>query len=123
MVWVEANSPDVIRIDPDEALEPFTITLEEGIRFTLAIEAVGGDILSASAIAEEIAVDPVLILLDEDDEPIAMDDDSAGGIDDADAIMEDFEIPEDGTYTLVIGYAGGGSEGNVRLDIRRNSVR
>ena len=123
LVWVEINAPDVTRIDPDDALEPFTITMEEGVRFILPIEAVGGDVLTASAIAEVETIDPVLILLDGDGEAIAMDDDSAGGIAEVGAIIEDFEIPDDGTYTLVIGYAGGGSEGDVTLDVRLNSVR
>lgn len=123
MVWVAMNSPRIVSLDPDDALEPFTITLEEGIRFELPIEAAAGDLLTVSAIAEEVAVDPVLILLDESGNPITVDDDTAGGIDDADAIIEDFEIPEDGDYTLVIGYAGGGSDGDVRLDVHLNRVR
>lgn len=123
MVWVEANAPRTSRIDPDDALEPFTITLEAGIHYTLAIEAVAGDILTASAVARDETIDPVLILLDGNGNPITVDDDGAGGIADVDAIIEDFEIPEDGDYTLVIGYAGGGSEGDVRLDVRLNSVR
>jgi tetratricopeptide (TPR) repeat protein len=123
LFWVEANSPRVARIDPDDALEPFTVTMEEGIRYVLPIEAVGGDVLTASAVSEVETIDPVLILLDGNGDPITMDDDGAGGIAEVDAIIEDFEIPEDGDYVLVIGYAGGGSEGDVRLDVRLNSVR
>lgn len=123
MVWVESNSPDDVRIDPDDALEPFTITMEEGVRFILRIEAVGGDTLTASARARQQTVDPVLILIAPDGDPITMDDDGGGGFGELDAVIEDFELPEDGEYTLVIGYAGGGSEGDVTLDVRLNSVR
>jgi tetratricopeptide (TPR) repeat protein len=121
LVWVETNAPNDISIDPDDALEPLTITLEEGSHFVLAIEGEEGDLLTASAIGQVETVDPVLILLNEDGDPITVDDDSAGGIAEVDAIIENFELPEDGEYTLVIGYAGGGANGDVRLDVRLNS--
>lgn len=120
--WIERNAPDAEAIDPDDALEPFTLTFEDGsIYYTLEIEAEAGDILTASAVAEQITFDPALVLLDPDGNPITVDDDTAGGIGEVDAIIDGFELPEDGVYTLIIGYAGGGSVGDVEVDVRLNS--
>ena len=121
LVWVEENAPEVETIDPDDALEPFTLALEGSTHYTLALEGEEGDVLSASAVGRVATVDPVLILLDPDGVPIMMDDDSGEGIGELDAAIEDFELPADGEYTLVIGYAGGGAVGDVRVDVRLNS--
>jgi Flp pilus assembly protein TadD len=49
--------------------------------------------------------DPLLVLLDPNGNPIAGDDDSGG---DLDALIEDFELPMGGTYTLWVSHAEGG---------------
>jgi tetratricopeptide (TPR) repeat protein len=121
LVWVEDTAPESETIDPDDASEPFTISLEEGIHYLLALEGEAGDVLSASAVGRQETVDPVLILLDPDGVPIAMDDDSGEGIGGVDAAIDGFELPDDGEYTLIIGYAGGGANGDVRVDVRLNS--
>jgi tetratricopeptide (TPR) repeat protein len=118
LTWVNMTAPNMEEIDPAEAVEPFTVTLEEGTHFMLEIEGEEGQTLTATAAARQGTVDPLLILIDPDDNPIMMDDDSGGGFGELDATIEDFELPEDGTYTLIIGYAGGGSEGDVRVDVR-----
>lgn len=121
LVWVEQTAPDAETVDPDNAVEPFTVALEEGLHYTLQLEGQAGDLLTASAAGRQAAVDPALILLDPDGDPIALDDDSGGGLGELDAQIEGFELPEDGEYTLVIGYAGGGANGDVLVDVRLNS--
>lgn len=122
MVWINRTAPDSETIDPDDAVEPFSLTFEEGIHYTLTLEAEAGDMLRASAVGRQETIDPVLVLLDPSGRPITMDDDSGGGLGEVDATIADFELPEDGEYTLIIGYAGGGSEGEVRVDVRLNSA-
>jgi len=50
-------------------------------------------------------VDPLMTLLDPDGNPIAGDDDFGGGLN---ALIDGFELPEDGTYTLLVSHAEGG---------------
>lgn len=120
LAWVDMTAPNREEVDPADALEPFTVTLEEGTHYTLEIEGEEGQSLTATAAGRQGTVDPVLILLDPDDDPIMVDDDSGGGLGELDATIENFEMPEDGTYTLIIGYAGGGSDGDVRVEVRLN---
>jgi hypothetical protein len=47
-------------------------------------------------------------LLDPDGNPIAGDDDTGLGMNGLDAMVEDFELPSDGTYTLLVSHAEGG---------------
>jgi pre-peptidase len=62
--------------------------------------------------------DPLIALLGPDGEPIAGDDDFGGGLD---SEIDNFELPEDGTYTLLVSHAEGGYDfgfqGIVRVDI------
>ena len=44
--------------------------------------------------------------------PVAGDDDSGG---DLNALIEDYVIPSDGTYTLVVSHAGGNPNGALRV--------
>ncbi|MEM6283739.1 MAG: hypothetical protein AAF787_16230, partial [Chloroflexota bacterium] len=58
-------------------------------------------------------VDPVVVILNDDNEPIFVDDDGGFGL----AVsIEDYIVGE-GNFTLVIGHAGGGSTGRIQADI------
>jgi tetratricopeptide (TPR) repeat protein len=50
-------------------------------------------------------IDPLISLLGPDGTPIAGDDDFGGNLDSA---ITDFELPADGTYTILLGHAEGG---------------
>ncbi|MEM9951276.1 MAG: tetratricopeptide repeat protein [Chloroflexota bacterium] len=62
--------------------------------------------ISASDQADTI-VDPLITLLGPDGTPIAGDDDFGT---DLNSLIEDFELPEDGTYTLLVSHAEGGAQ-------------
>lgn len=67
---------------------------KEGQEISIAASDFGGAI-----------VDPLITLLDPDGNPIAGDDDFGGGLD---SLIDDFELPDDGTYTLLVSHAEGG---------------
>lgn len=117
--WVQLNAPNAEPLGAQVETLPFeeSVELETGLYFTLTFEAEAGDLLTAEAIAETATVDPVLIVLDEDGNAITSDDDTGLGIGELDALISGYELPEDGTYTLILGYAGGGDNGEVQLTV------
>ena len=71
-----------------------------------------GDVVTMTASSTE--ADPVIVLLGPDNQPLAGDDDSGNSID---SLISEFELPEDGTYTLLVSHAGGGSYGSIRVSL------
>lgn len=85
-----------------------TLTLRMNYRrvFRITFDGNAGDVISISADdSPETAVDPLIALLAPDGTPIAGDDDFGGGLN---SLISDFELPETGTYTLLLGHAEGG---------------
>jgi tetratricopeptide (TPR) repeat protein len=88
-----------------------TIEIEMVFRRVYMIEFEGEEgqeiTISAREIGETLT-DPLIALLDPDGNPIAGDDDSGVGANGLDSELEDFELPDDGTYTLLVSHAEGG---------------
>jgi tetratricopeptide (TPR) repeat protein len=88
-----------------------SIEIEMAYRRVYVIEFEGEEgqeiTLSASEFGDT-ATDPLIALLDPDGNPIAGDDDTGLGMNGLDAMVEDFELPSDGTYTLLVSHAEGG---------------
>jgi tetratricopeptide (TPR) repeat protein len=92
----------------EEAAIGDTLDLEMAYRrvYRISFEGEAGDVVTLTARdTGETVVDPLIALVGPDDEPIAGDDDFGGGLD---SQIEDFELPADGTYTLLLGHAEGG---------------
>jgi uncharacterized protein YgiM (DUF1202 family) len=89
------------------------LALQDGRAFYITFDAQGTQVLDVSARTNSDA-DPLLVLLDPNGLPIASDDDSGVNLD---AVMRDVSLPSSGTYTLVLGHAGGRDSGNVNLSI------
>jgi len=66
---------------------------------------------------DQAGVDPLIALLDPDGTAIAGDDDTGGVLD---SLVENFELPADGTYTLVVSHANGGYEGKLSVLVSEN---
>lgn len=66
-------------------------------------------------VANSAQVDSLVVLLDPAGLPIAADDDSALGLN---ALILDFTLPADGSYTLLVGHARGGWEGEIALTVQ-----
>lgn len=62
-----------------------------------------------------VGVDPLLVLLDTDGNPIAGNDDGGGELD---SLLRDYELPANGTFTAVISHANGGFVGTVNVSLK-----
>jgi Flp pilus assembly protein TadD len=100
-------------LTPGEAV---VVTLTEGAAFQFTFTAEAGARVSISAQARPgDSADPLLLLTDEDRDIIASDDDTGGGAAGIDALIRDVRIARSGTYTVTLGHALGGSEGQVAV--------
>jgi len=85
-----------------------TIEVEMAYRRVIAISFEGEEGQVVNITADDFGgaiVDPLIALLDPDGEPIAGDDDFGGALN---SLIDDFELPEDGTYTVLLSHAEGG---------------
>lgn len=89
----------------------------------ITFEGTAGQAVSLSAreaVPEQ--VDPLIVLLDPNGNPIAGDDDFGGNLD---SLIDDFALPVTGTYTLLVSHAEGGYasgfEGIVRVALENCS--
>lgn len=98
--------------------EPFTIVMPGNTTFRIPITLSAGDRLTVRAEGQSPAVDPTIIILDPDNTPIFADDDGGVGQFGLDAVIDGFPVPEDGDYIIEIGFAGGGSTGEVIVTVR-----
>jgi len=96
----------------------FDLPMREGWVYNIPFTATSGQTVDIDV--ETVApgfVDPLIMILGPDNEPLTGDDDIARN--DYDATIDGFELPADGQYTLVISHAEGGANGtvNVNLDV------
>lgn len=85
-----------------------TIEVEMAYRRIVSISFEGEAGQEISITADDsggTVVDPLITLLDPDGNPIAGDDDFGGALN---SLIDNFELPEDGTYTLLVSHAEGG---------------
>jgi tetratricopeptide (TPR) repeat protein len=116
--WLLLNEQRPIDHDAVTPGEPFTVQMQEGYVYRIPFEADAGQVVTVTANdADESGVDPLVVIVNEGGEALVGDDDGGG---DYDSLVEDFAIPQGGTYTLVVGHAGGGSVGAVEVMIELN---
>ncbi len=91
------------------------IEMAYGSVYRIRFEGEAGQQLTLAARDPEgMVVDPLIALQDPQGQTIAGDDDFGGELD---SMIEDFELPQTGTYTLIVSHANGGFEGLVRVSI------
>lgn len=103
--------------------EPAVIEMSQGSVFRFTFDAKAGDHLQLSALPANryITIDTLIVVLGSDGTPLAGKDDNVlqENIHDKNydfgATIDDFEAPEDGTYTLVVTHAGGDNQGTVNV--------
>lgn len=97
----------------------FELPMREGWVYNIPFSAVQGQTvdIDVKTIAPGF-VDPLIMVLGPNNQPLIGDDDIARS--DYNASIEDFRLPADGQYTLVISHAEGGANGtiNVALDVQ-----
>ncbi len=96
--------------------EAFNGTISgKGVQVVVSFPGTAGDVITIAAKTPDSSLDPLLMLRAPDDAPIAFNDDA--NEDTADAEIEAFELPEDGTYTIIIAGVGGTSTGTFELTL------
>jgi tetratricopeptide (TPR) repeat protein len=99
-----------IDLRPGESL---VVQMIEGQIYTLSFDGHAGQTINVSASARpEQNTDPLLVIVDPNRNPVAADDDSGGQYN---AAIRNFTLKDDGVYLIVLGHAGGGTNGPVRV--------
>lgn len=94
----------------------FDLPMREGWVYNIPFSAVAGQTVDIDV--ETLApgfVDPLIMILGPDNQPLIGDDDIARN--DYNATIEGYELPADGQYTLVISHAEGGANGTINVDV------
>jgi|GEM_PF-4351658 len=88
---------------------------EQGHQILVMIEGEAGQLFTAETSRPNFDLDPVLMLRNAEGDPVVFNDD----VDDEsrDARIDGFELPEDGTYTLVVASANGRGIGDFALTV------
>jgi hypothetical protein len=125
--WRYLQHLETERIERDiKANQPLALTMEEGRVFALSFEAKAGDVVNITANSlkegepeEPDVVDPLMVLLF-DGAPMQADDDtlrSDGTLINMNSHIDDYDVTRDGTYTILLSHAGGGSYGMVDVTL------
>lgn len=94
----------------------FELPMREGWVYNIPFDATSGQTVDIDV--ETVApgfVDPLIMILGPDNQPLIGDDDVSRN--DYNASIEDFQLPEDGQYTLIISHAEGGANGTINVGI------
>jgi tetratricopeptide (TPR) repeat protein len=95
--------------------EPLTLDMVPSHSYRITFEANAGQMLTLSATTDQEDVDPIMALMNADGEVLDGDDDGAGGLN---ALIADFSVPVDGTYTLLVSHTLDGDAGAVEVSIQ-----
>lgn len=111
--WIRANLVDQknnLALRPGESQ---VVPMSRGLVYIFAFDGVAGQKISLTASTRsDEQIDSLLILTDNQLNPITADDDSGGN---ANASISDYVLPQDGSYAVILSHAGGNANGNVRL--------
>jgi len=110
--WVENIESAAVDLDPMPSRLARVYEMAQGIVYRIPVEAIAGQRLSV--IASSRSVDPIVILLDPQGNPIAADDDGGQGLS---SYLREAPLPEDGEYTILVSHARGGWAGRVAIAI------
>ncbi len=119
--WFKQTSARDVTWDRYTPGYPFTIGVEQNWMYALPLEGPAGQLVTVTAsvvTSSHTDVDPLIVVLDGDGQPIAANNDRAAHRPDA---ALDLVLPADGAYTIVIGHARGFS-GPVRVKVERGPV-
>jgi hypothetical protein len=94
-----------------------TVAMKTGTVYQMTFEGQAGETVDATATgAEGATVDPLIGILDAAGKPLIFNDDLIPEEDQNSRIAE-YILPADGVYTLVVGQAGGSSEGEINVTL------
>ncbi len=110
---------------PIDSSANFTEYMYANYRYDIPLELRQGDVVSISvtSLVEE-QVDPIIVLVDASGHPVAGNDDMRyqdGSLVSMNSYINSYDVTSKGEYTLMISHAGGGSYGDIDIDIRIDS--
>jgi len=109
--WLRLINTEDITGDPiTEETDQRVIGMSYGKTYRIPFNAESGDRFGVSATSQ--FVDSLVILIDPDGNPIMANDDGGQGLN---SFILDFTLPMDGSYTLLIGHARGGWDGEIEV--------
>lgn len=112
--WMDLINTREIKQPPlSNSTNNVVLEMNYGMRHRVPFEANSGDRLGV--VANSATVDSLVVLLDPDGKPIMADDDSGQGLN---SFILDFTLPQNGTYTLLVGHARGGWTGKIELTLQ-----
>lgn len=113
---IKVRTSELVQGDALVADQPIQVTMTFGRTFHLPFEAQAGQSLGVSVTSVHPGeVDPVVMVLSPEGAPLAYNDDASD--ESLDAQVADYLIPANGTYTVVVSQANGGSEGPVEITL------
>ncbi len=93
--------------------ESQVVAMAPGRVYVMSFQGHAGEKVTVkTATQPDIQIDSLLILADNQLNPLVADDD---GGDNYNAVISQFVLPNDGSYAVILSHAGGNSEGSVRL--------
>jgi tetratricopeptide (TPR) repeat protein len=124
LAWADRIQTDEEDAGPLTGGEPVVVPMAQGSVFRFTFEGKAGEHLSLSAVPTQryADIDTLIIILGPDGTPLTGKDDNVPQLDihnrdyDFSATIDNFEVPEDGTYTLIVTHAGGNNEGLVSVE-------
>lgn len=117
--WMDnISTREIISFDHLGSSQPLVIEMEPGWVYSFPFDATEGQMLNIAAtrVANGGDADPLVVVVDADRNALVGDDDGGGNLD---AMIENYVIPADGEYTLIVSHAMGGGSGQigVRLNL------
>jgi tetratricopeptide (TPR) repeat protein len=97
------------------------VEMSEGIVYDFVFAARAGQSITAIATSDSHMVDPLLVLVDENGEAVFASDDQLyqdGSLLSMDSYIRNHTITASGLYTLRLSHAGGGSYGDVKVNLQ-----
>jgi tetratricopeptide (TPR) repeat protein len=94
--------------------QPITLPIRYGTSYLLRFSANAGDVLTFN-VTNLGDVDPIAIVLDASGTPVTSQDDQPNG--NLDVFLQDVSMPFSGLYTFVVSHSGGGSQGDIEVEI------
>ena len=111
--WMQLEESSSFEVALADVLNYESLPIATGQTYYISFEAEAEQSFSAAASSQEY-IDPLLVLVAPDGTPVASDDDGGSNLN---AVISRFELPQTGTYTLVLGQAGASGTGDIELSL------
>jgi tetratricopeptide (TPR) repeat protein len=112
--WITLLEENHEELDAVEKADTLNLEMNEGWAYFVPFSAPEASLLNVEVFSPGGLVDPVVVILNDEGVPIMVDDDGGFGLS---ALIEDYALPYQGDYTIVISHAGGGSFGDITAEI------